>query len=206
MGIVLWRKQSEIKAQLQQIALTQNRLKIPLIFGADLIHGFRTTFPIPLGQSCSWNPGLIQEAAHQTALDAAREGIHWTFSPMMDICRDPRWGRIAETLGEDPYLSGVCAAAMVRGYQGHSLAETDAIAACGKHYVGYGAAEAGRDYNTTWIPEPLLHDVYLAPFLAAKNVGIASFMSAFNDLNGIPGNVIPCDRFFETNGSSMGWL
>jgi len=175
-----------IKAEAQRIAMTESRLKIPLIYAADLIHGFRTTFPIPLGESASWNPELLEQAARITAREAAREGIHWTFAPMMDIGRDPRWGRIAETLGEDPYLSGVLAAAMVRGFQGQSLADADSIAACGKHYVGYGAAEAGRDYNTTWIPEPLLRDVYLRPFEAARQAGIASFMSAFNDLNGVP--------------------
>jgi beta-glucosidase len=177
---------AQMKAQIQQIALNQSRLKIPLIFGGDFIHGFRTTFPIPIGESSSWNPELVERAAHLTAVEVAREGSHWTFAPMMDIARDPRWGRIAETLGEDPFLSGVMAAAMVHGFQGKSLADLDSIAACGKHYVGYGAAEGGRDYNTTWIPEPLLRDVYLAPFEAAQKAGIASFMSAFNDLNGIP--------------------
>lgn len=176
----------EIKTEMQRIAMNESRLKIPLVFGADLIHGFHTTFPIPLAESCTWNPELVRQAARITAHEAAREDIHWTFSPMMDICRDARWGRIAETLGEDPYLSGQLAAAMTRGYQGDTLSDADSIAACGKHYVGYGAAEGGRDYNTTWIPEPLLHDVYLAPFHAAKGAGIASFMSAFNDLNGVP--------------------
>jgi beta-glucosidase len=175
-----------IKAEAQHIAMKESRLGIPLIFGADLIHGFRTTFPIPLGESASWDPDLIQRAARATAMEAAREDVHWTFSPMMDIARDPRWGRIAETLGEDPYLSGVLAAAMVRGLQGDSLEDANSIAACGKHYVGYGAAEGGRDYNTTWIPEPLLRNVYLRPFAAAREAGIASFMSAFNDLNGVP--------------------
>jgi beta-glucosidase len=176
----------EIKVEAQRIAMNESKQKIPLIFGADLIHGFHTTFPIPLGESASWNPELIERAARVTAREAVREGIHWTFAPMMDIGRDPRWGRIAETLGEDPYLSGRLAAAMVHGFQGQSLADADSIAACGKHYVGYGAAEGGRDYNTTWIPEPLLRDVYLQPFAAAREAGIASFMSAFNDLNGVP--------------------
>ncbi|MGD0462138.1 MAG: beta-glucosidase BglX [Tepidisphaeraceae bacterium] len=175
-----------IRAEAQHIAMKESRLGIPLIFGADLIHGFRTTFPIPLGESASWNPELIQRAARATAREAAREGIHWTFAPMMDISRDPRWGRTAETLGEDPHLSAVLAAAMVHGFQGDALADAESIAACGKHYVGYGAAEGGRDYNTTWIPEPLLRNVYLRPFAAAREAGIASFMSAFNDLNGIP--------------------
>ncbi|HEX4055446.1 MAG TPA: glycoside hydrolase family 3 N-terminal domain-containing protein [Tepidisphaeraceae bacterium] len=175
-----------MKAEMQRIAMKESRLGIPLIFGADLIHGFRTTFPIPLGESCSWNPELIQQAARVAAHEGAREGIHWTFSPMMDISRDPRWGRIAETLGEDPHLAGVLAAAIVRGLQGQSLDDADSIAACAKHYVGYGAAEGGRDYNTTWIPEALLRNVYLVPFAAANEAGIASYMSAFNDLNGVP--------------------
>jgi beta-glucosidase len=175
-----------VKAEAQRIAMKESRLGIPLIFGSDFIHGFRITFPIPLGESASWNPELIRQAARATALEAAREGMHWTFAPMMDISRDPRWGRIAETLGEDPYLSGVLGAAMVHGFQGDSLGAADSIAACGKHYVGYGAAEGGRDYNTTWIPEALLRNVYLRPFEAAQEAGIASFMSAFNDLNGVP--------------------
>jgi beta-glucosidase len=177
---------AEEKAEAQRIALTESRLHIPLIYAHDVIHGYRTTYPIPLGESATWNPELIQRAAHLTAIEASREGIHWTFSPMMDICRDARWGRIAETLGEDPYLSGVMASALVRGLQGDSLLAPDSIAACGKHYVGYGAAEAGRDYNTTWIPEVLLRNVYLVPFHAAEQAGAASFMSAFNDLNGVP--------------------
>lgn len=175
-----------VKTEAQRIAMKESRLGIPLIFGSDFIHGFRTTFPIPLGESASWNPELIRQAARATALEATREGLHWTFAPMMDISRDPRWGRIAETLGEDPYLSGVLAAAMVHGFQGESLSDANSIAACGKHYVGYGAAEGGRDYNTTWIPAALLRNVYLRPFAAAREAGIASFMSAFNDLNGVP--------------------
>ena len=174
------------KAEAQRIALNESRLGIPLIYGQDVIHGWRTSFPIPLGESCTWNPELIERSAHLTAQEAAREGIHWTFAPMMDIARDARWGRIAETLGEDPYLAGAIAASMVRGYQGAFLADPGSIAACGKHFVGYGAAEAGRDYNTTWIPESLLRDVYLRPFHAARDAGIASYMSAFNDLNGVP--------------------
>lgn len=174
------------KAEAQRIATKESRLGIPIIFGQDVIHGFRTVFPIPLGQSASWDPELVRQAARIAAREASSVGIHWTFAPMMDIARDPRWGRIAESLGEDPYLAGVLGAAMVRGFQGDSLEARDSIAACGKHYVGYGAAEAGRDYNTTWIPEVLLRDVYLKPFQAARQAGIASYMSAFNDLNGVP--------------------
>jgi len=174
------------KAEAQRIAVKESRLGIPLIFGQDVIHGYQTVFPIPLGQSASWDPDLVRRAARIAAREASAVGIHWTFAPMMDIARDPRWGRIAESLGEDPYLAGVLAAAMVRGFQGESLAAADSLAACAKHYVGYGATEGGRDYNTTWIPEVLLRNVYLRPFRAARDAGVASFMTAFNDLNGVP--------------------
>jgi beta-glucosidase len=174
------------KAEAQRIATRESRLGIPILFGQDVIHGYRTVFPIPLGQSASWDPELVRQAARIAAREAASDGIRWTFAPMMDIARDARWGRIAESLGEDPYLAGVLAAAMVKGFQGDSLDARDSIAACAKHYVGYGAAEAGRDYNTTWIPETLLRDVYLQPFEAARRAGAATYLSAFNDLNGVP--------------------
>jgi len=179
------------RAEAQRIARKESRLGIPLIFGRDVIHGYKTMFPIPLGQSASWDPALIEQAARVAAQEASAVGIHWTFAPMIDIARDPRWGRIAESLGEDPYLAGVLGSAMVRGFQGKSLNARDSIAACAKHYAGYGAAEGGRDYNTTWIPELLLRNVYLRPFEAVKDAGVATFMSGFNDLNGIPasGNV-----------------
>jgi len=138
----------EEKAEVQRIARKESRLGIPLLFGLDAIHGYRTVFPIPLGQSASWDPELVRHAARIAAREVSGDGTHWTFSPMIDVARDPRWGRIAESLGEDPYLSGVLGAAMVRGYQGDSLAAPGSIAACAKHYVGYGAAEGGRDYNT----------------------------------------------------------
>ncbi len=174
------------KAEAQRIATKESRLGIPILYGQDVIHGFRTLFPIPLAQAASWHPELVRQAARIAAREASREGIHWTFAPMADIARDSRWGRIAESLGEDPYLASVLAAAMVRGFQGDSLSAQDSIAACGKHYVGYGAAEAGRDYNTTWIPEVLLRNVYLKPFQAMRHAGVATYMSAFNDLNGVP--------------------
>jgi len=176
----------EEKAEAQRIATRASRAKIPIVFGQDVIHGYRTVFPIPLGQSASWDPELVRQAARIAAREAAADGIQWTFAPMMDIARDPRWGRIAESLGEDPYLAGLLAAAMVRGFQGDSLEAADSVAACAKHYVGYGAAEAGRDYNTTWIPEVLLRNVYLRPFHAAREAGVASYMTAFNDLNAVP--------------------
>jgi beta-glucosidase len=176
----------EDRAEAQRIALSESRLGIPLIFGRDVIHGYRTIFPIPLGQAASWDADLIRQAARIAGREAAGAGIHWTFAPMIDIARDPRWGRIAEGLGEDPYLAAILGAAMVRGFQGESIGAPDSIAACAKHYVGYGAAEGGRDYNTTWIPENLLRNVYLRPFRAARDAGVATFMSAFNDLNGVP--------------------
>ncbi len=174
------------RAEAQRIALKESRLRIPLVFGQDVIHGDRTVLPIPLAQAASWDPELVREGARLAAREASSEGIQWTFSPMIDIARDPRWGRISEGYGEDPYLASVMGAAMVRGCQGESLAAPDSLAACAKHFVGYGAAEAGRDYNTTWIPENLLRNVYLKPFLAAREAGAASFMSAFNALNGVP--------------------
>ena len=152
---------------MQKIAVEQSRLHIPLIFGLDIIHGYRTSFPIPLGLSASWNPDLIERVARLAAQEGSRAGIRWTFSPMVDIARDARWGRIAEGAGEDPYLGSAIAAAYVRGYQGTSLSNPDSLAACAKHFAGYGAVEGGRDYNTAEIPERLLRQVYLPPFEAA---------------------------------------
>ncbi len=174
------------RAEAQRIALHESRLGIPLIFGRDVIHGYRSMFPIPLGQAASWDPELIRQAARTAAREASATGIHWTFAPMLDITRDPRWGRIAETLGEDPYVTSTLGAAMVRGFQGASLDAPDSIAACAKHYVGYGAAEGGRDYNTTWIPEIQMREVFLKPFKAARDAGVATYMSAFNNINGVP--------------------
>ena len=174
------------RAEAQRIARQESRLGIPLLFGRDVIHGYRTIFPIPLGQAASWDPALVEAAARTAAREAAAEGIRWTFAPMLDIARDPRWGRIAESPGEDPYLASVLAAALVRGFQGASLDDPASVAACAKHYAGYGAAEGGRDYNSTWIPELLLRQVYLPPFHAAADAGVATFMTAFNALNGVP--------------------
>jgi beta-glucosidase len=174
------------RAEAQRIARHESRLGIPLLFGRDVIHGYRTIFPIPLGQAASWDPELIQEAARTAALEASTEGIRWTFAPMLDVARDPRWGRIAESLGEDPYAAGILGAAMVRGFQGASLSDASSLASCAKHFAGYGAAEAGRDYNSAWIPEVLLRDVYLQPFRAALAAGAATVMTAFNTVNGVP--------------------
>ena len=174
------------RAEAQRIAMTESRLHIPLIFGRDVIHGYKTIFPIPLGQAATWDPELVEQASRQAASEAAAEGVRWTFAPMIDIARDPRWGRIAESLGEDPRLAGTMAAAMVRGFQGASLDDASSVAACAKHFAGYGAAEAGRDYNSAWIPEILLREVYLPPFRAARDAGVATFMTSFNTLNGVP--------------------
>lgn len=172
--------------ELQRIAVQESRLGIPLIIGRDVIHGFRTIFPIPLGMAASWNEELVREAAAISAKEAASMGIRWTFTPMVDVSRDPRWGRIAESGGEDPLVNAMVARAMVQGLQGDDMSRPDRIAACVKHYVGYGAAEGGRDYNTTLIPDLYLHNVYLPPFKEAVKAGAATFMSAFNDINGVP--------------------
>ncbi len=177
--------------ELQRIAVEKSRLKIPLIFGLDVIHGYRTTFPIPLALAATWDPDVVERAAAVAAREAAADGIRWTFSPMVDIARDPRWGRIIEGAGEDPYLGGVMARAYVRGYQGAKLSDPTSIAACAKHFVGYGAAEGGRDYNSTYIPERILRDVYLPPFQAAVDAGAATLMSAFNSLNDVPASANP---------------
>lgn len=178
----------EVRAvnELQRIAVEESRLGVPLIFGRDVIHGFRTVFPIPLGQACSWNPDGVRDAARISALEAAAHGVHWTFAPMVDIGRDPRWGRVAECLGEDPYLSGVLAAAMVEGFQGDDLSRPGSIAACAKHFAGYGVSEAGKDYNTTDLTERQLRSVHLPPFRAAVDAGVATLMTSFSDIDGIP--------------------
>ena len=175
----------------QKIAVEKSRLHIPLIFGLDVIHGFRTTFPVPLALSATWDPSIVEKAARVSAIEASAAGVRWTFSPMVDIARDARWGRITEGAGEDTYLGEAMARAYVRGYQGTSLSNPDSIAACLKHYVGYGAAEGGREYNTTEIPERLLRQVYLPPFHAGLDQGAPTVMSAFNSLNEVPASANP---------------
>lgn len=172
--------------ELQRIAVEESPHGIPLLFGRDVIHGFRTIFPLPIGQAASWNPELAKQAARMAAVEASTYGIRWTFTPMVDIARDPRWGRIAESFGEDPYLASAFSRALVEGFQGNDLTDPTSLAACAKHFAGYGAAEGGRDYNTAYIPEQLLRDVYLKPFKAAADAGAATFMSAFNEINGVP--------------------
>jgi len=170
---------------LQEIAM-QSRLKIPLLFGQDVIHGYRTTFPIPLGEAASWDITAIESSARIAATEAAAAGVHWTFAPMVDIARDPRWGRVMEGAGEDPYLGSLIATARVKGFQGKGLGYIDAVMACAKHFAAYGAAVGGRDYNSVDMSLRQLHEVYLPPFKAAANAGAATFMNSFNDLNGIP--------------------
>lgn len=171
---------------LQRVAVEESRLGIPLLIARDVIHGFKTIFPIPLGQAASFNPAVAEEGARVAAIEASSVGIRWTFAPMIDIARDPRWGRMAEGCGEDTYLTSVMGVAMVKGFQGDSLNSSTSIAACPKHFVGYGAAEGGRDYNSTSIPERLLRNVYLPPFEAASKAGAATFMTSFNDNDGVP--------------------
>jgi beta-glucosidase len=175
----------------QRIALEKSRLKVPIVFGLDVIHGFRTVFPVPLAMASAWDPLLVEQAARVAAREASSTGIRWTFSPMVDIARDARWGRMTEGAGEDPFLGSVMAAAYVRGYQGARLDAPDSLAATAKHYVGYGAAEGGRDYNTTEISEHTLRQVYLPPFRAAVDAGAATIMSAFNAVNGVPASANP---------------
>lgn len=171
--------------QLQQIAM-KSRLKIPLLFGQDIIHGYRTTFPIPLAEAASWDIAAMEKSAHIAAIEAAAAGIHWTFAPMVDIARDPRWGRVMEGAGEDVYLGSLIAAARVKGFQGKGLGNIDAVMACAKHFAAYGAAVGGRDYNSVDMSDRQLWDTYLPPFKAALDAGVATFMNSFNDLNGIP--------------------
>ncbi len=181
----------QITNHFQHAAVDASRLHIPLLFGADVIHGFRTIFPVPLATAASWDPELITALAHMAAIEAKTAGVNWFYSPMVDIARDPRWGRCTEGAGEDPYLGAAIARAYIRGYQGESLAAPDSVAACVKHFAGYGAAEAGRDYNTTDMSEIRLRQVYLPPYKAAIDAGAATVMSAFNALNGVPATAEP---------------
>ena len=174
-----------------QKAAMQSRLKIPVLLGFDVIHGYRTMFPIPLGESASWDLEAMERSAHIAAKEAKATGLHWTFAPMVDIARDPRWGRIAEGAGEDTFLGSKIAFARVRGFQGDDFSADDRIMACAKHFIGYGAAVAGRDYNTTDMSEQTLRDVYLPPFKSAVDAGVGSFMTSFNSLNGVPSTANP---------------
>ncbi|WP_213602534.1 beta-glucosidase BglX [Pseudoxanthomonas japonensis] len=185
-GTYLGTQGAVLTCRLQRIAVEQSRLGIPLMFGYDVIHGHRTVFPVPLGESASFDPVEVQHAARVAAIEASAHGIHWTYAPMVDIARDPRWGRVVEGAGEDPYLGSVLAAARVRGFQGDDLRKPDAVLATAKHFVAYGAAEGGRDYDVADISERTLHEVYLPPFKAAVDAGAQSIMAAFNEIAGVP--------------------
>jgi beta-glucosidase len=172
--------------ELQRVAVNESRLKIPLLFGFDVIHGYRTIFPIPVAEAASWDPALAERSAAVAAQEANNAGLRWTFAPMLDIARDPRWGRITEGAGEDPFLGAAFAAARVRGFQGADYSAPDKVLACAKHWVAYGAAEGGRDYNTTEVSENTLREIYFPPFKAAIDAGVGTLMSSFNAINGIP--------------------
>ena len=177
---------AEYTRKMQEIAVNETRLGIPLLFGFDVIHGFRTIFPINLGMSCSWDIPAIQESARIAAVEASAAGLHWTYSPMCDICVEPRWGRISEGAGEDAYLGSLIAAAMTRGYQGDDLSDVSTVLACVKHYAAYGAPQAGRDYNTVDMSERWFREFYLPPYKAAVDAGALSVMASFNELDGVP--------------------
>jgi len=184
-GSILWLIDVKEINRLQHLAVDKSRLHIPILFAFDVIHGYRTVFPIPLAMAASWDPGVEEAAQHLAGEDARAAGIRWTFTPMVDIARDSRWGRIVEGAGEDPYLGAAMARAQVRGFQGESLGP-DSVLACVKHFAGYGAAEGGRDYDSSYVPEELMQNVYLVPFHAAEQAGAGSFMSAYMDLNDVP--------------------
>ena len=185
-SLIYFDTDAKLRNAMQKRAVEQSRLGIPILFGYDDIHGFKTLYQISLGQACSWNPELVEKMCAHSAREARRSGVDGTFSPMIDVARDPRWGRVAEGYGEDPYVNGVFGAATVRGYQGAGLSSQDAVAACLKHFVGYGASEAGRDYVYTEISRPTLWNVYLYPYKMSVDAGAVSLMSAFNDISGVP--------------------
>ncbi|MGY6562614.1 MAG: glycoside hydrolase family 3 N-terminal domain-containing protein [Luteibaculaceae bacterium] len=186
LGSILNEVNPEVINELQRIAVEESRLGIPLVIGRDVIHGFKTVLPIPIGQAATWNEELIEKGARMSAEEASSVGVHWTFAPMIDITRDPRWGRIAESLGEDPYLTAKLGVAMVKGFQGKNLTDKTSIAACAKHFAAYGYSEAGKDYAYVNISENELRNVVLPPFKACAEAGVATFMAAFSDLNGVP--------------------
>lgn len=186
LGSTIFIRGAKRTSELQRVAVNESRLHIPILFAFDVIHGYRTIFPVPLGEAASWDPSGAERSAGIAAEEASAGGVRWTFAPMVDIARDPRWGRIVEGSGEDPYLGSAMAAARVRGFQGTNYGLPDKVVACAKHWVAYGAAEGGRDYNTTDVSERTLREIYFPPFKAALDAGVGTFMSAFNDLDGVP--------------------
>ena len=185
-GSFLWSADSVQLDKYQHIAVEKSRLHIPLLFGLDVIHGFRMVFPVPIAMAASWDPQVPEKAQAFAAREARASGINWTFGPMVDIARDARWGRIVEGAGEDPYLGAAMARAQVHGFQGQELAGTEHVLATVKHFAGYGAAEGGRDYDSVYLPETSLRNVYLVPFKAAVDAGVGSLMNAYMDLNDVP--------------------
>lgn len=200
-GLFNIKSMAKIRA-VQKVAVEESRLKIPMIFGMDVIHGYETVFPIPLGLSCTWDMPLIERSARIAAQEASADGINWTFSPMVDIARDPRWGRIAEGSGEDPYLGSQIAKAMVKGYQGDDLSKNNTIMSCVKHYALYGAAEAGRDYNTTDMSRVRMFNEYMPPYKAAVDAGVGSVMASFNEVDGVPATA---NKFLMTDVLRKQW-
>ena len=184
-GSILWQVDAKEINRMQHVAVDRSRLHIPLLVGFDVIHGYRTVFPVPLAMASSWDPSVEEQAQRVAAEDSRAAGIQWTFAPMVDIARDARWGRIVEGAGEDPYLGAAMARAQVRGFQGTELSPTSMLA-CVKHFAGYGAADGGRDYDSSYVPEVLLRNLYLPPFHAAVKQGVGSLMSAYMDLNDVP--------------------
>lgn len=201
-SLIFYGTDPALRNAVQRTAIENTRLGIPIVFGYDAIHGFRTVYPISLAQACSWNPALVEKACAVTAQEARMSGVDWTYSPMIDVAHDPRWGRVAEGYGEDPYANAVFGAASVRGYQGKNLADSISIAACLKHYVGYGASEAGRDYVYTEISPQTLWDTYLIPYEACVKAGAATLMSSFNNISGIPGSA---NRYIMTDILKNRW-
>ncbi|WP_428623887.1 glycoside hydrolase family 3 N-terminal domain-containing protein, partial [Sedimenticola sp.] len=187
-GSILWLNNTKRFNELQKIAVEESPSGIPILFGLDVIHGYRTILPVPLALASSWDPAVAEQAQTIAAKEARAAGIHWTFTPMLDIARDARWGRIVEGAGEDPYLGAAMAAAQVRGLQGDNLADPERMVACAKHFAGYGAADGGRDYDPVYLPEAELRNVYFPPFKAAVEAGVGTFMSAYMDLNNVPAN------------------
>jgi len=187
-SVIYFNSDPKLRNEVQRQAMEKSRLGIPMIFGYDVIHGYRTVYPIPLAQACSWNPNLVQKASAVAAQESRMSGVDWTFSPMIDVARDGRWGRIAEGYGEDPYTNSVFCVAAVKGYQGNDMSDSKKIAACLKHYIAYGASEGGRDYVYTEVSKQTLWDTYIPPYEAGVKAGVATVMSSFNDINGTPGS------------------
>lgn len=207
-GSILNTTGAEATRQLQKFAVENSRLHIPLLFGLDVIHGYQTIFPVPLAEAASWDLEAIEKSARIAAIEASSAGVHWTFAPMVDIARDPRWGRIMEGAGEDTYYGSLVAVARVRGFQGKYLKDQTSIVACAKHFAGYGAAEGGRDYNTVDMSYRVMNEVYLPPFKAAVDAGVGTFMNSFNELDGVPatGNPYLAKEILKDNWKFRGFV